>query len=115
MILYIMIWRNILIEKDNILKMIGLAVKARKASTGTMICLEDIKKDRIKLLFVASDCSENTREKVLNAKISKQIEIIEIFSKEQLGSIIGKEEISVVGIKDSNFAKGIRSKITKEN
>ena len=44
MILYIMIWRNILIEKDNILKMIGLAVKARKASTGTMICLEDIKK-----------------------------------------------------------------------
>jgi ribosomal protein L7Ae-like RNA K-turn-binding protein len=38
-----------------------------------------------------------------------------MFSKEQLGSIIGKEEISVIGISDKNFAKGISDKITEEN
>ena len=43
------------------------------------------------------------------------MKVIEIFSKEQLGSIIGKDEISVVGIKELNFAKGISDKITKEN
>ena len=38
-----------------------------------------------------------------------------MFSNEQLGSIINKEEISVIGISDVNFAKGISDKITKEN
>lgn len=97
------------------MKMIGLAVKARKASTGTAICIEELKRNRIKLLFIASDCSENTREKVFSAIADKNIETSKVFTKEQLGSIIGKEEISVVGIKDFNFAKGIIDKITKEN
>lgn len=95
--------------------MIGLAVRARKATTGTAICINDIKKNRIKLLFIASDCSNNTREKVKGAIGDRNMEVIEIFSKEQLGSIIGKDEISVVGIKELNFAKGISDKITKEN
>ncbi len=95
--------------------MIGLAVKARKASTGTALCIDDLKRNRVKLLFIASDCSENTREKVLSALADKNINTTEVFTKEQLGSIIGKEEISVVGIKDFNFAKGIIDKITKEN
>lgn len=113
--LCILIWRVTLIETDNVLKMIGLAVRARQISMGASICINDIKKNRIKLLIIAIDCSENTKKKVLTAAYNKNIELIETFSKKQLGSITGKGEMSVVGIKDYNFAIGIKDKITKEN
>ena len=95
--------------------MIGLAIKAGAAATGTAGCITKIKNNRIMLVFIADDCSNNTREKILSAVKNKNIEISEMFSKEQLGSIIGKEEISVIGISDKNFAKGISDKITEEN
>ena len=110
-----MIWRNTLIEQNNILKMIGLAVKARKCVSGSALCIEYIKKNRVKLLLIASDTTDNTKNKVLTAAYSKNLRIIDVFSKEQLGSITGKEEISVIGITDYNFASGIIEKITKEN
>ena len=95
--------------------MIGLAIKARKCVTGADLCLEYIKKDKVRLLFIASDCTENTKKKEVSAAEKKSLEPFYTFSMNQLGDITGKEEISVIAITDYNFARGIREKITKEN
>lgn len=95
---------------NNIMGLIGLAMKAGKISFGADSVEQDIKKRKIKLLIIASDSSERTKNKFNNLKMEDNIPIIIDSNIEELSKTIGKPNKAVIGIKDKNFAEIIEKK-----
>lgn len=91
--------------QDNFLQFLGLIKKSGKIAEGYNKCEELIKKNRICLILFSRDASENTKEKFLNYCSKKGIPSIEDYSKEELGYILGKNEIKVLGITDPNLSR----------
>ncbi|WP_427338696.1 L7Ae/L30e/S12e/Gadd45 family ribosomal protein [Caloranaerobacter sp. DY30410] len=86
---------------------LGLGMKAGYLKSGEMGCEIAIKKRKCKLLIIASDASENTKNKFI--KLTKRYGIKHIIygDKIALGSSIGKGLISTIAICDDNFSKAI--------
>ncbi len=82
------------------LNTLGLAYRARKAVLGEEV-LNRI--DKIKLMFIASDISEKSRERYEKKCHYYKIDHIDEYSGEQLSSALGKNNVKVVGILDKGF------------
>lgn len=67
----------------------------------------EAKKNKIHLIIIASDIKETTKHDFSSLFI--KIPTISYLSKNELGSLINKEEIAIIGIRDINLAKGIIS------
>jgi ribosomal protein L7Ae-like RNA K-turn-binding protein len=72
-------------------------------------CIVEIKKDKCRMVIVAGDASDNTREKFLQICISKKLPCFVFGTKEELGFSIGKFPTSVIAIKDEGMSKVVRS------
>ncbi|MFZ8102755.1 L7Ae/L30e/S12e/Gadd45 family ribosomal protein, partial [Staphylococcus arlettae] len=53
-------------NKENIVNFLGLAMRAGKVKTGEAVVLNEIKKNKVKLVIIASDASDNTTKVVQN-------------------------------------------------
>ena len=82
------------------LNTLGLAYRARKAVLGEEV-LNRI--DKVKLLFIASDISEKSRERYEKKCHYYKIDHIDEYSGEQLSLALGKNNVKVVGILDKGF------------
>ncbi|MDO5708038.1 MAG: ribosomal L7Ae/L30e/S12e/Gadd45 family protein [Andreesenia angusta] len=90
---------------------IGMGKKANYITTGETGVEIDIKKKRSFLVIVAEDASANTIKKFKNMTDSRDIEFRIFGTKEELGQILGKQYISVLSLKDQNFANALLMKI----
>lgn len=86
-------------------KIIGLASRARKITTGTEITINSVRKGKIKLVLLANNASNNTKKHVSDKCSHYKVQVIEDFSSEELSQAAGKNNIMVVGITDSGFSK----------
>lgn len=82
-------------------------MRAGKIIFGTEACLQDLEKNKVKLVLVASDSSERTKIKFNNICKDKNIPIKECLTIEEMSNAIGKDNKAVIGIKDINFSKEI--------
>ncbi len=96
---------------NNILGIIGLSARARKISFGADSVEQDIKKKKVKMVIVAKDSSQRTKEKFTNLCENYQIPIIIDSSIEELSKTIGKNNKAVIGIKDINMVKRYQKEI----
>lgn len=99
-------------EKNNkIYGLLGLARRAGKISFGTESAKETIEKKKAKLVIIAEDSSNRTKNnfKMLCEKLSVQVRIIGKI--EDLSQSIGQVNKAVLVIKDENFAKEILKRI----
>ena len=94
-------------SNKRILGMLGLASKARKLSFGADSTLEELQKNKIKLIIVAEDASDRTKNKFIEKANSNNINIIVYATIDDLSKAIGKENKAVIGIKDANIAQEI--------
>ena len=101
-----------LLNKDKIIQMLGLATRARKVTLGTDALLIGISK--IKLVFISSDASENTKEKVKNKCEYYKIKYTESLSTTELFKATGKQNLMVLGICDNGFAKSINNLLKED-
>lgn len=90
------------------LKVLGLAYRARKLILGEEV-LEQIKK--VKLLFIASDISEKSRQRFLKKCHYYNIDYIDAYDTEELSRALGKDNVKIIGIIDAGFTKTILKKI----
>ena len=95
-------------ENNKVYGMLGLAAKSGSVVSGGNSCEIYLKKRNIPpLLIIASDASENTKEKFLSLAIKKGI-LYKIFGKsEELGKYTGKDNRSVLIITNNGFAESI--------
>ncbi|MDF2590832.1 MAG: hypothetical protein K0S75_298 [Clostridia bacterium] len=95
--------------------MLGLASKAGKLFSGEDLVRNAIRHNKVKLLIISQDASENTKKRFENAAEYYHVPMCTWGDKEQLGSSIGKSNRSVVGIGDVNFTKSIMTLLNAEN
>ena len=79
--------------KMKIFNLLGLAMRAGKIKSGESVILNELKKNQIKLVILASDASSNTLKQMNNKCNSYQV------------------PLKVFGITDNGFAKKLLSMI----
>ncbi len=95
---------------NKILGLIGLAMKAGKISFGSDSVEEDIMKRKVKLVIIANDSSERTKNKFINITKNYNIPLIIDGNINEISKTIGKVNKAIIGIKDTNFADSIQKK-----
>lgn len=91
--------------KNKFLGMMGLARKSGNVSFGYDQVVEMIEKNKVQLVIIAEDISENTFKKIISVCETFEIQWIQYGTKEILSNAIGKYNKSIFGINDNNFAK----------
>lgn len=93
---------------DKIHSLLGIAMRAGKLVSGEDATMLDLKKNKLNLVIVAEDASNNTKKLFKDKTSYRHVECIHLSTKEGLGVSIGKDSRAVMGIKDAGFAKKIK-------
>lgn len=96
-------------SKNKLMNMLGFAKKAGKISSGEGITLENIKKDKALVVVLANDASENTSKRIKDKASYRNIEVIQLLNRKELGRAIGVDERVVISITDKGFAQSIKT------
>lgn len=92
-------------NEDKIYSFLGLIQKAGKLASGYNSCIFEIGKDKCKLIIVAQDATDNTKDKLISLCNSKKVPVKIWGDKQKLGLSIGKLSRSVLAVKDENMSK----------
>lgn len=90
------------------LSLLGLIYRARKMLFGEEV-LNNIKD--VKLLILASDISDKSKERYLKKCTYYNIAYLNCFTAEQLAKAVGKKIVKVIGITDSGFKESLLKNI----
>lgn len=93
-------------DEKKIVTLIGFANKAGKLVAGKQAVLHAISKNRAELVLLSSDVSHKTIDEL--HKIGSEWHRLTTISREELGRIVGRTELTIVAITDQRFAKSIR-------
>ncbi len=96
-------------ENNKFLSLLGLCQRAGKLVSGELPCEKALKGNKVKLLIISEDASNNTKKKFKNAALSKNVDIICTETKENIGRAIGKDLRSTVAIIDEGFAQQLKN------
>ena len=77
-------------NRDKVLSLIGLAMKAGRCTSGEMMTENETKAGKAKLVVVASDASENTKKKFRDMCKFYRVPICFYGDKDTLGHAMGK-------------------------
>ena len=98
-------------NRDKVLSLIGLAMKAGRCASGEMMTENETKSGKAKLVIVASDASENTKKKFRDMCKFYKVPIYIYGDKDTLGHAMGKEFRASLAILDEGFADGIQREL----
>ncbi len=88
---------------------LGLAARGRYIKFGDEALLK-VKKDDI--IFLAYDASELTKKKVYQKEGNIHFQILEYYSKEELGEMVGKKEIAIILLTNHSLTQQIKKIIS---
>jgi len=92
---------------DAFLNFLGLAVRARKTISGTEITLNGVRSGEVKLVVMASDCSDRTKKDLHNKASYYNVPVVDTIDSMALKAAIGRDR-KVIGITDNGFAKRLK-------
>jgi len=92
--------------QERIKSLLAMSAKAGKLAAGYSAVQDALEKGRVQLLLYAKDISEGTKEKVMIPAAS--LPEVTLFSRDELGRLLNREFIGVIGIEDKGFADAIR-------
>ena len=99
-------------HNQRLLNLISLCKKAGKLAAGEENCEKAIQKGLAKIVFLATDASDNTKKKFNNKAAYYDVPIYTLFTKEVLGNSIGMQGRATIVITDEGFAKKIMELVT---
>lgn len=98
--------------ESNYLGLLGLSRRAGKLQSGSEASREAISGGEAKLVIIASDASERTRENFEFFAEEAGVSVITVAqSAEELGNAIGKRPCAVIAICDVGFSAAIVKKL----
>ena len=86
------------------LRLLGLAARAGALVYGTDLVRRAVRAGRVRLAIVASDISDNTREKLRPLLEKEGVAVIDGPDRGELGALVGKGPLSVIGLEEGSFA-----------
>ncbi len=99
---------------NKILGLLGISAKAGKIVSGTDIVLENISKQKIKLVVIAKDSAQRTINNFKFECEKQKIPILIYGTIEENSKAIGKFNRAVIGLKDEKLAEAIKKEISAE-
>lgn len=94
-------------KENRVLGLIGIATKAGKVAFGTEAVTETIKNKKAKLVIVAEDASDKSKENIVYLCDKSRIQIVVFGKIETISKAIGKQNKAVISIKDKNLGEEI--------
>ena len=82
-------------------------------ASGDQAVRENLSKDKVKLLLVATNTSERIKKDYFRVAELRKIPVSSAYTKEELGQAMGKSPRAAVAILDDNFARGIAGLLEK--
>ena len=101
-------------KKRKIESYLGLARRAGKIISGYQTCVHTISRGNIRLIIVAEDSADNTKEKFRNLCSRYDVEFRIYSTIEELSSMTGFTGRGIFGITDKNFAEVMIKEIQNE-
>lgn len=101
-------------KKKKIESYLGLARRAGKIVSGYQTCVHTISKGNIKLIIVASDAAENTKDKFENLCSRYDVGFEVYGTIDKLSEMTGFTGRGIYGITDRNFAEVMIKEIQNE-
>lgn len=99
-------------DSNNILNMIGLALRAKKLEVGEEPVGAACRARDCRLIIVARDAADNTFRRVRHFADAGQCLWISVpFTKEELGSAVGRTSCAMVALTDIGFAESVAGKL----
>ena len=96
--------------QNKIYSMIGLCMKAGKLAYGSDMCEEKTNYSKVRLLIVAKNAADNTKEK-FKKLCENKTKYAEYGTIKDISHAIGKDNKAVIGIMDEGFSKKINELI----
>lgn len=96
-----------MISQNKVLGLIGLSAKAGKIEYGADAVEEAIKRKKAKLVIVAEDAADRTKEKFKFLCNKSNIYYVIFGEKEIISKAIGKNNKAIIAIKDKNLSDEI--------
>lgn len=90
---------------NKILGYIGLALRGKFVLLGEDN-LKKVKKGHI--IFLASDASENLKEKVSYIESLKGVDVVSLFNKDTLGQLLNKNQVAILVVTNYSLATQIK-------
>lgn len=98
---------------NKVYSLIGLAKRAGKVVAGEDTCIRAVKSNKVFLVIVAEDASDNTKKEFSNACSYRGINISFFGRKKHLGRYVGKEMRAVIGVLDRGFSTVLKDRIDR--
>jgi uncharacterized protein len=97
---------------EKIRSLLTMAVKAGSLAAGASAVEDALQKGRVEMLLFAGDVSEGTRGKLLSGGIlpSRQATL---FTRDEMGQMVGRELVGVVGILEKGFADAVGNEVER--
>ena len=97
--------------KDKLLSYMGFARKSGNLISGSNTCAFSMKKGKVRLLLIAEDASENTKEKMTSEAKASNVPVRIFGDSGEMSRAVGESGRTVFGITDGNFAQVIKKEI----
>ena len=96
-----------LMNLDKAAGYLGLAARAGKVMSGEFSAEKAIPQKNVYLLLLSSDASMNTKEHFQRLCSKYNVPVCELFDKETLGHVIGKNYRAAAAVTDQRLAEAI--------
>jgi ribosomal protein L7Ae-like RNA K-turn-binding protein len=93
--------------------MLGLAARAGAVLPGTDRVREAARSGSLEFALVASDASDNSRDKLLPLLDARQIPYAAVLERAALGAAVGKAPLSAVGITEKRLASRVQQLVAE--
>lgn len=87
--------------------LLGLARRAGKLALGKEAVESALTHRKVYLLIVAQDASQSTIGKLEHRAVMHSVPCLHLDSRDELGRLMGRDTLAVVGLLDPSFARGI--------
>lgn len=99
-------------ENNAVLKLLGLAMRAKRLAVGEEPVGAVCRARDCRLILVARDAAENTFRRVRHFADAGQCLWISVpFTKEELGSAVGRTSCAMMALTDIGFAEAVAGKL----
>ena len=92
-----------------LLGLLGLGLRGRLAVVGVQQVRDAALRGKLRYAVVAPDVSKHSLDKIVPLLRARRVRMFEGPSAAQLGALAGRETTAVIGVVDSQLARGIRA------
>ena len=94
-------------NRNKVLSLLGIAQRGRNIVSGEFATEKAIKEGTAKLVIVAGDASDNTKKHFHDMCAYRELPIIELENKDDVGHAIGKQMRASLALTDDGIASAI--------